>query len=316
MKWNLAASLLTLFVVEVHAPPPADACGVKLTVKSQAPRKAVARSSNPSDVLLLGDPPRRLESDLTAAGHRVEVAPTPAAAKRKSYAVVITDSKLQDQARSSFSGSVVLVRSGDSTADVRTVEKQVARKPVRADESRAVVAARPSRTPIAAGPQRDTEKRVVASKEPEATEPVAPPPAEKAVTVPKPAASEVKAPVVTPTEPPRAKPAIRESAASNEVFFAYNSFRLGPQATRTLEQTVRWLSANTSARVVVEGHADPTGNADDNMALAQRRAELVRDFLVSAGVDASRIEVVSYGDTRLKYGRTDQRNRRAAVVAK
>jgi peptidoglycan-associated lipoprotein len=68
--------------------------------------------------------------------------------------------------------------------------------------------------------------------------------------------------------------------------------------------------------VIVEGHADPTGNPDDNLALAQQRAELVRDQLVSAGIDGSRIEVISYGDTRLKYGRADGRNRRAAVVAK
>src|SRR5215212_9526735 len=80
MRWKLVAGLLTALVVELHAPPPVDACGVKLTVKSSAPRKAVARTSNPSDVLLLGAPPRRLEMDLTAAGHRVDVAPNAAAA--------------------------------------------------------------------------------------------------------------------------------------------------------------------------------------------------------------------------------------------
>src|SRR5512140_1578392 len=130
MKWNLVASFLTVALLETHAAPPADACGVKLTVKSSAPRKAIARTSNPSDVLLLGNPPRRLELDLTAAGHRVEVAPSASAAKRKSYAVVITDAGQQDEARSSFPGAVVLVRSGDLTADMRAVEQQVARKPI------------------------------------------------------------------------------------------------------------------------------------------------------------------------------------------
>ena len=98
------------------------------------------------------------------------------------------------------------------------------------------------------------------------------------------------------------------------MFFAYNSFRLG--STATLDRTVRWLKDKSDVSVVIEGHADPSGNPDDNMALAQRRAELVRDYLVSAGIDASRIEVVSFGDTKLKYGRTDGRNRRAAIVAK
>jgi OmpA-OmpF porin, OOP family len=68
--------------------------------------------------------------------------------------------------------------------------------------------------------------------------------------------------------------------------------------------------------VVIEGHADPAGTPQDNMALAQMRAESVRDYLVSAGVDQSRLEVVSYGDTRLKYGRTDGRNRRVSIVTK
>src|SRR5262245_63224085 len=103
MKWNLLKGLwvgvLTAFALNMHAAPPADACGVKLTVKSSTPRKAVARTSNPSDILLLGNPPRRLESYLSAAGHRVDVAQTASVVKRKPYAVVITDASLQDEAR-------------------------------------------------------------------------------------------------------------------------------------------------------------------------------------------------------------------------
>ena len=107
MKWTLAG-LLAALVIEMHAPPPVDACGVKLTVKSRAPRKAVARSSNPSEVLLLGRPPRRLERDLAAAGHRVEVAPNAAAAKKKNYAVVIADADKQNEAKQNFTSSVVM----------------------------------------------------------------------------------------------------------------------------------------------------------------------------------------------------------------
>lgn len=146
MKWNLAAGLFAVLVVELHAPPPADACGVKLTIKSLTPRKAVARTSNPSDVLLLGDPPRRLERDLAAAGHRVEVAPNASTAKRKSYTVVIADSSMQNEARSSFNDSVVVVRTSDVSADMRAVEKSAARKPLKTDVGRTVVAARPIRT--------------------------------------------------------------------------------------------------------------------------------------------------------------------------
>jgi outer membrane protein OmpA-like peptidoglycan-associated protein len=322
MKWSFAAGLLALSLVDLHTPSSAEACGVKLTVKSQTARKAVARTSNPSDVLLLGDPPRRLERDLVAAGHRVEVAPTPAAAKRKSYAVVITDAKQQDEARSNFSNSVVLVRSGDVTADTRSVERQVARKPVRADEGRTVVAARPTRTPIAAGPAQDPNRRVVAAKEPVET-PVAPapapaPPPERTVTtVPRPAPAEVRTTTPTPAPvEPRPRPAAKATALPGEVYFTVSSSTLSDQATATLARAVRWLNDNSDAQLIIEGHADPSGNPDANMALAQKRAELVRDHLVSAGIDASRIEVVSLGDTRLKYGRTDGRNRRAALVKK
>jgi outer membrane protein OmpA-like peptidoglycan-associated protein len=322
MNKNFAAGLFAILVMDMHAPPPADACGVKLTIKSQTPRKAVARTSNPSDVLLLGSPPRRLERDLSAAGHRVEVAPTPAAAKRKQYAVVITDSKQQEEARSSFNGAVVLVRSGDVVADMRSVEKQVARKPLRADEGRTVVAARPTRSPIAAGPQPDANRRVVAAKEPTETAIVPTPPAppapepkpERVTTTPRPAV-EVK-PAPTPDPEPKPRKVVAVKPAQGEVYFGYNSFRLGDQGTASLARTVRWLTDSPDVNVIVEGHADPTGNPDDNLALAQRRAELVRDHLVSAGIDASRIEVISYGDTRLKYGRNDGRNRRVAVVAK
>lgn len=321
MKKNFAAGLFAILVMDMHAPPPADACGVKLTIKSQTPRKAVARTSNPSDVLLLGSPPRRLERDLSAAGHRVEVAPTPAAAKRKQYAVVITDSKQQEEARSSFTGAVVLVRSGDTVADMRSVEKQVARKPLRADEGRTVVAARPTRTPVAAGPAPDADRRVVAAKEPTETAivpaPAPPAPApqpERVTTTPRPAAEVRPAPALDPEPKPRKVVAARPS--QSEVYFGYNSFRAGGQGTTALARTVRWLTESPDVSVIVEGHADPTGNPDDNLALAQRRAEFVRDHLVSAGIDASRIEVISYGDTRLKYGRTDGRNRRVAVVPK
>ena len=327
MKWNLAAALVTVLVVEMHAAPPADACGVKLTVKSSAPRKAVARTSNPSDVLLLGNPPRRLELDLTAAGHRVEVAPTASSAKRKSYAVVITDANLADEARSNFAGAVVIVRSGDVTADMRSVEQQVARKPVRTEEARTVVAARPVRTPIAAGPPQPEPRRLVAASEPKDAQPVAdptppppsrppPPPERVATAVPKAVEPKVAEPKAAepPPRPERPRAVARANTVHDEVYFALGSFKLDNQTS--LAKAVRWLTDSSDVHVVIEGHADPTGTHEGNLALGQRRAEWVRDYLVSAGIDESRLDVISYGDTRLRYGRADRRNRRAAIVVK
>jgi peptidoglycan-associated lipoprotein len=79
---------------------------------------------------------------------------------------------------------------------------------------------------------------------------------------------------------------------------------------------VSWLTNSKDVHVIIEGHADPSGSHEGNMALGQKRAESVHDYLVSAGIDESRLEVISYGDTHLRYGRTDGRNRRAAIVVK
>lgn len=326
MNWNIALGVLTVFVVEVHTAPPVDACGVKLTVKSSSPRKSVARTSNPSDILLVGNPPRRMELDLSAAGHRVEVASSVGAAKRKSYAVVIADGKSQDEARTSFPGAVVVVRSSDLVADIRSVEQQVARKPVRTEESRPVIAAQARPAPVAAGPQQPPGRRVVASSEtkepspagetaspPPASAPPAPPPAEVVAKVTPPPPAERRPP--RETEPAPGAP-VASGTIRGEVYFAVASSRLGPEANRPLARAIRWLRDTKDARVVIEGHADPTGSPEGNLALGQKRAERLRDFLVASGIDESRLEVISYGDTRLRYGRTDGRNRRAAVVAK
>ena len=329
MKWYLAG-VLAACLVDMHAVP-ADACGIKLVIKTQTPRKAVARSSNPSHLLLLGTPPHRLERELSAAGHDVEVEPTVAAAKQSSYAVVVVDAKQADEARAKFPAAVVIVRSGDVTADISTVESQVTRKPVRAGESRPVVAAAGARQPIAAGP---TQPRPIAVKEPGEAPPSAREPApvkEPAATPPR-VATTVPPPVEAPPparEPPAREPPARQpptvkqptpaapraETGFREVYFSLNSASIASKKG-TLDKTARWLSESADVHVVIEGHADPTGTHEGNMILSQHRAEAVRDYLVSHGIDQSRMEVVPYGDTRLKYGRTDGRNRRVAVEPK
>lgn len=320
MKWKFAG-LLAVLLVDIHAPP-ADACGIKLVIKTQTPRKAVARSSNPSHLLLLGTPPHRLERELTAAGHDVEVAPTVAAARQTSYAVVVVDSRQADEARAKFPGAIIVVRSGDVSNDISSIEDRVARKPVRANESLPVVAAREARRPIAAGPTASSHP-VVAAKSPEPAEPVtssAPPPA----PVKEPPQNVAVAPKQPPVEqrPAREPPAAplprapRESAAFHgEVYFGLNSANLGDRAA-ALDRAARWLTESPDVHVFIEGYADPTGSHEGNMILGQSRAESVRDYLAGKGIDQARMEVVSYGDTRLKYGRTDPRNRRVAIVKK
>lgn len=334
MKRNLAglAGVLALLVVELHAVRPADACGVKLTIKTSAPRKAVARTSRPSRVLLVGSPPRRLQRDLTAAGHKVDTAPNTQSARDGQYAVVIVDSNDQaSAARERFADANVVVRSGDVGADIRSVEDRVARKPVKADSDRGVIAAREVRTPIAVGPAKD-ERRVVAVKEPSETpapvEPT-PPPTRTAAATPAKAPEPPKPPsqpepVAVTTAPrseetprvkePRVERPVKTSAElQQEIYFGLNSSSV--RNTAALARAKKWLDANPSVNAVVAGHADPTGTPEGNMALSQTRAESVRDALVGMGVDSSRLEVQAHGDTKLKYGARDGRNRRVAIEA-
>lgn len=320
MKWNLAGALAFL-AFELSSPAPADACGVKLVVKTKTPRKTVARSSNPSRLLLVGTPPHRLERELAAAGHDVEVAPSLGDAKRTSYAVVVVDNKQAGETKAKFPDAAVVVRSGDVVADISSVEGKVARKPVRVDEGRAVVAARPVRQPIAAGPT-GPKPTPVAAKEPtpppEPTPPTVvkeptPPAISKTVTPPtpvEPTPPAVKEPA--PTKPP--KTVAKVTAFRDEIYFGVARAKVAKNVL--LDRAVRWLNDNPSLNVVIEGYADPTGDHAINMTLSQNRAESVRDYLIAAGIDGGRLEVTPFGDTKLKYGYADPRNRRVVIRPK
>lgn len=336
MKRNVAGLVAVLSAVLVHAhPAPADACGVKLTIKTSAPRKSAAHSSNPSQVLLIGSQSGRLERELVAAGHKVEVTPNASAAKRKQYAIVVVDAEGGAAARTAFPGAQVLVRSGDVASDVRAVENQVARRPVRTDTGRAVVAARVNRTPIATGPEPARPRTPVNVKT--VTEPPAPPetrPTTVAAVEPRPARPDPvtprpdpaptridatppvsNTPEVKPPVEPKAK-AVAKVAFRNEVNFSLGGAQLTGRAIYTLTRDAQWLASNESVSLVIEGHADPTGTPEANMELSQKRADAVREFLIGKGVDGARLEVAAFGDTKLKYGGRDGRNRRVMLVPK
>jgi peptidoglycan-associated lipoprotein len=147
---------------------------------------------------------------------------------------------------------------------------------------------------------------------PEPTPPVPPVAASASASVPRPTGPKVTEVTSTPDRPKADVP--KANTVHDEVYFTLGSFKLDNQAA--LAKDVRWLKGSSDVQVVIEGHADPTGTHEGNMVLSQKRAESVRDFLVSAGIDQSRLEVMAYGDTRLRYGRADRRNRRAAIVVK
>lgn len=118
-----------------------------------------------------------------------------------------------------------------------------------------------------------------------------------------------------------AAPGTQEDLAVNvgdRVFFAYDSFSLTPEATSQLELQAQWLSQYPSVNVVVEGHADERGTREYNLALGDRRATAVKNYLVSLGVDPRRIETISYGKERPEMlGSNSEswaKNRRAVTV--
>src|SRR5690242_3675764 len=115
MRLMLSALLLAGASLALDARP-ADACGVPPRVMTAPARKAVKPSLNPSRVLIVGNPPARLERDLTQAGHKVATSAQPDAAPADHYAIVIVDSSAQaDAARKRFPNSVIIQRSGNAT---------------------------------------------------------------------------------------------------------------------------------------------------------------------------------------------------------
>ena len=80
------------------------------------------------------------------------------------------------------------------------------------------------------------------------------------------------------------------------VFFAYDSIALSEEARGILQKNVENLKKRTSIKVLVEGHADSRGTNEYNLALAERRADAVRDYLVSLGVAQDRVAIVSKGE--------------------
>ncbi|WP_028033592.1 peptidoglycan-associated lipoprotein Pal [Chelativorans sp. J32] len=87
-------------------------------------------------------------------------------------------------------------------------------------------------------------------------------------------------------------------AIGDRIFFDTDSSVIRADAQATLARQAQWLNQYPSYTVTVEGHADERGTREYNLALGARRAAAARDFLVSRGVAASRIQTISYGKER------------------
>ena len=88
------------------------------------------------------------------------------------------------------------------------------------------------------------------------------------------------------------------SGVPDRVFFATNESVLTTRSRDTLRKQATWLRENSDISIVVEGHADERGTREYNLALGERRANAVKDYLMTYGVSADRISVISYGKER------------------
>ncbi|HEY1310202.1 MAG TPA: peptidoglycan-associated lipoprotein Pal [Pseudolabrys sp.] len=85
----------------------------------------------------------------------------------------------------------------------------------------------------------------------------------------------------------------------DRVFFETDSTELTPQSRATLDKQAQWLNNYSQyGQFIVEGHADERGTREYNIALGARRAQTVRDYLISRGVAANRMHTISYGKER------------------
>ena len=110
------------------------------------------------------------------------------------------------------------------------------------------------------------------------------------------------------------------SNALGDVFFDYDSFHIRKDAIPVLDANSVWLRANGSKTLLIEGHCDERGTLAYNLVLGEKRARTARKYLQDLGVQASRLDIISYGEARpfCKKQNEDcyQQNRRVHFVTK
>jgi peptidoglycan-associated lipoprotein len=113
---------------------------------------------------------------------------------------------------------------------------------------------------------------------------------------------------------------VREKGYVKDAFFSYDEFTLDADAQASLSTSANWLKSAPGAGygLLIQGHCDERGTEQYNLALGDRRANIAKDYLVTLGVDASRIRTVSYGEERpFEEGHDEAswaQNRRAHLV--
>ncbi|RJQ56806.1 MAG: peptidoglycan-associated lipoprotein Pal [Nitrospiraceae bacterium] len=159
------------------------------------------------------------------------------------------------------------------------------------------------------GPSRDTagQKDTVVTKTDEAAQ-TTKMPGDK-----QPASSDIRATDISPLA------GKKDAFEFKDVLFDYDRHNIRQDARAALDPTAEWLKKNKNINVVIEGHCDERGTNEYNLALGEKRAKAVRDYLSSLGVSSGRMSFVTYGEERpLCAGQDEpcrQKNRRAHFIA-
>ena len=179
------------------------------------------------------------------------------------------------------------------------------------------------------------------AKRPATTQAAAPAPTAAAATTPGPGPSAAQPSTMAPAAPgsggpstatpapapataaPAARPTPSEFRADDnlkDVFFDFDKYDIRPTDAKILDANASWLKSNANHLVLIEGHCDERGTNEYNLALGERRAKSTMNYLVSQGVQASRITIISYGEERPTCTQKTEecwaKNRRAHFLVK
>ncbi len=134
-----------------------------------------------------------------------------------------------------------------------------------------------------------------------------------------PAAAAPAAAAPAPGAPPRPSE-FSENANLKDVFFDFDKYDVRADDAKILDGNAAWLKSNAANLVLIEGHCDERGTNEYNLALGERRAKSTMNYLVSQGIQANRITIISYGKERPVCSEKSegcwQKNRRAHFLAK
>ncbi len=125
---------------------------------------------------------------------------------------------------------------------------------------------------------------------------------------------------VTPARPMLIEPLAQGVLAGRSVYFDYDSNAVKDDAQTLVQAHAKFMMENSGSRIALEGNTDERGSREYNLSLGQRRADAVKQVMTVVGVQAARIETVSFGEEKPKSPGHDEaawkQNRRADIVYK